>query len=91
MGLLGWSEVVEQQKPSSTPVVHFLGVALLAPLQKTEDLDRLAQLWLQVSWSWELELCQMGPTKLAPLLLPRTQVHGKVWAGQQTLDATEQL
>jgi hypothetical protein len=44
MGLLGWSGAVEQQKPSSTPVVHFVGVALLTPLPKIEDLDCLAQL-----------------------------------------------
>ncbi len=36
MGLLGWSGAVEQQKPSSTPVVQICGAALPIPLQKIE-------------------------------------------------------
>ncbi|EAZ10336.1 hypothetical protein OsJ_00172 [Oryza sativa Japonica Group] len=47
VGLLGWSGAVEQQKPNSTLVVHFLGVALLTPLPKMEDLNRLAQFRFQ--------------------------------------------
>uniref|UniRef100_A0A0E0CAS0 Uncharacterized protein n=1 Tax=Oryza meridionalis TaxID=40149 RepID=A0A0E0CAS0_9ORYZ len=38
VGLLRWSEAVEQQKLSSTLVVQFCGVTLTTPLLKSEDL-----------------------------------------------------
>ncbi len=36
MCVLGWSGEMEQQKPSSTPIVQFCGATLLTPLQKNE-------------------------------------------------------
>jgi hypothetical protein len=64
------------EKPSSTPVVQICGVALLTPLRKTKDLDRLEQLQLQISWTWEPELCQTG-LNYAPTTITLTANYQK--------------
>ena len=55
------SGAVEPRFGRSTSLVQNAGAIHPTPLQVLVNLNRLAQLQLQVSWSWELKLCQTGP------------------------------
>jgi hypothetical protein len=74
---LEWSCGAEN--PSSTPVVHFLRVALLTPFPKTEELDYLAQIRLQVSWSWELKLFQTRPKSLPDSYFQFSELNQRIY------------